>query len=136
MSCCLLLGARVWAEASVTPAIRRMQPSELHLLSGGVGSGCPGGFLGPERELGGAGKVLKRMASSPIDLRPFWFGGVAAPGPAAIDMATRCHPQLILEVKVVQREGKGRQGGEKEDAPSGDWVSLEKAWGGCYSFHR
>ena len=55
------------------------------------------------------------MAPSPSDLL---LGGVTGLGPADIEMATRCHPQLMLEVKAAQKEGKGL-GGEEEDALPG-----------------
>lgn len=55
--------------------------------------------------------VMKRMAHSP-DLMPFLLGGVTGPSIAAPGMATRCHPQLILEMKAPQRKKLGRERGE------------------------
>ena len=49
-----------------------------------------------------------------MNLRPFLLG--VSLDPADIGMATRCHPQLMLEVKAVQKEGKGL-GGEEGNSP-------------------
>lgn len=48
------------------------------------------------------------MAPSPSNLNTFLVEGSLCP--ADIGMATRCHPQLRLEVKAVQKEGKGLGG--------------------------
>lgn len=49
------------------------------------------------------GKCWKEWLPHPPDLTLFLLEGVAGLGPAAIGMAARCHPQLMLEVKAAQK---------------------------------
>lgn len=50
------------------------------------------------------GKCWEERLPHPPDLMLFLLEGVAGEGPAATGMAARCHPQLMLEVKAVQKE--------------------------------
>lgn len=76
--------------------------------------------------------MLERMAPSPTGphLTPLLLLGVSALGSAATEMATRCHPWLILEVNAAQKK-KQELGGKKVGmgCPSREWVSLERTPG-------
>lgn len=63
------------------------------------------------------GKCWKEWLPHPPDLMLFLLEGVAGLGPAAIGMATRCHPQLMLEVKAAQKEKEELGGDQEEDTP-------------------
>lgn len=78
------------------------------------------------------GKCWKEWLPIPPDLRPFLLEGVTSPGPSDPGIATRCHPQLILEMKAEQ---KGKEpDGKKGETPLQGVSDLERAqgcWGGC-----
>lgn len=54
----------------------------------------------------GVGKCRERAGENgslaPPDLMPFQLRGVIGSGLAVPGMATKCHPQLILEAKAAQ----------------------------------